>query len=174
MKSFVPAALAGALLACAGCDHAPPPAAPAPPTAGSDLPTHAQSKLATIKLWLGSEELEAEVAATPLQEETGMMFRTNLDEHAGMIFILPEPERASFWMTNCPLPLAAAYIDPQGTILEEHELHSNDATPVLSTAENVQFVLEVNSNWFDRHHIGVGTLITTEHGSLPDVFLRRQ
>jgi len=37
-----------------------------------------------------------------------MMFRTNMPENAGMLFLLGYPQQASFWMTNCPLPLSVA------------------------------------------------------------------
>jgi uncharacterized protein len=154
----------------AGATTAPPP----PTTGGPALPTHAQGKLPTIRLWLGSAEVSAEMALTEIQEETGMMFRTNLDEMSGMIFPLPYPQRASFWMTNCPLPLSAAYIDPQGQILEIHELHANDATPVMSQAPNIFYVLEVNSGWFDRHHIQTGTVVRTERGTLAETFIRNR
>ena len=58
--------------------------------------------------------------------QTGMMFRTNLAENAGMLFVLPMPQQASFWMKNCPLPLSAAYIDPEGVILEIHDLQPHN------------------------------------------------
>src|SRR5690349_13409371 len=48
---------------------------------------HAQPKLPTIKVWLGSEELITEVATQPVQIATGMMFRTNMPENTAMIFI---------------------------------------------------------------------------------------
>jgi uncharacterized membrane protein (UPF0127 family) len=174
MKCIVRAAVIGTAVLLAGCNKPAPPPAPAESASAYFVPTAAQPKLPSIKLWLGPEELDAEMALTPIQEATGMMFRTNLAENAGMIFVQPQPEQASYWMTNCPLPLAAAYIDPEGTILEIHELKSNDPTPVLSASDNVQFVLEVNSHWFDRHHIAAGTLLSTEHGSLPEVFLHRR
>jgi uncharacterized membrane protein (UPF0127 family) len=101
------------------------------------LPTHAQSKLPTIRLWLGAAEVSAEMALTGIQQETGMMFRTNMDENSGMIFPLPYPQQARFWMANCPLPLTAAYIDPQGQILEIHELHANDTNGVVADASNI-------------------------------------
>jgi hypothetical protein len=154
-------------MAVAGCDQNVKPARPAHP-----LPTHAQAKLATIRLWLGAAELSAEMALTDIQQETGMMFRTNLDENSGMIFPLPYPRQASFWMTNCPLPLSAAYIDPQGEILEIHELHANDANPVDAGSRNVLYVLEASQGWFDRHHIVPGTVVRTERGTLRETFRR--
>jgi uncharacterized membrane protein (UPF0127 family) len=158
------------VMALAGCGPKP-----VPPTAVATaplLPTRAQPKLPTIRLYLGESELSTELAMTPIQQETGMMFRTNMDENAGMIFPLPFPQRAAFWMTNCPLPLTAAYIDPQGQILEIHELHANDATSVFSEAQNIYYVLEVNQGWFARHHIEVGTTIRSERGTLGETFGR--
>ena len=64
-------------------------------------PTKAQPKLRTIKLWIGAEEMETEMALTDIQIQTGMMFRTNIAENAGMIFVFPFPRRVSFWMKNC-------------------------------------------------------------------------
>jgi uncharacterized membrane protein (UPF0127 family) len=163
--------LAGSL---AGCEKKTALAPEVPAVRQPALPTKAQGQLPTLHLWLGPEDLTTEIAATPIQEETGMMFRTNLAENAGMIFLLGRPTHASFWMTNCPLPLSCAYIDPDGTIVELHDLQANDATPVQSASNNVAYVLEVNQGWFLRHHIVPGTLIRTEFGSLPATFSRRQ
>src|SRR5437667_12114506 len=64
-------------------------AAPSSATAGAQagypgLPTKAQPRLQTIKLWLGAEELTTELALTSIQQQTGMMFRTNMLENEAM------------------------------------------------------------------------------------------
>jgi hypothetical protein len=166
--------LAGAF---AGCNKTPPPPAPvvaATPPGQPPLPTEAQAQLQTIRLWMGPEELVTELALTFDQERTGMMFRTNLAENAGMLFVFGAPTQASFWMKNCPLPLSAAYIDPEGNILEIHDLKAQDTNSVVATSHNVQYVLEVNQGWFSRHHIEPGTLIRSEYGSLSDTFTKRR
>jgi hypothetical protein len=100
-----------------------------------------------------------------------MMFRTNIEENSGMLFIFARPSQPSFWMKNCPLPLSAAYIDPAGTILELHEFQAQNTNPVPAIATNVQYVLETRQGWFDQHHIRSGMLIRTERGSFPDTFM---
>jgi uncharacterized membrane protein (UPF0127 family) len=159
--------LAVAVCAC-GCknDAALTTAPPVEP----GLPTAAQPKLQTMKLWLGAEEMVAELALTGLQMQTGMMFRTNLAENAGMLFVFPEPQRASFWMKNCPLPLSAAYIDPEGVILEIRDLQPYNTNSVVASSEQVQFVLETNQGWFGRHHVTTGMVVRTEQGSLRATF----
>jgi uncharacterized membrane protein (UPF0127 family) len=153
-----------------GCDGGGQPRTP--PPAASGLPTQAQAKLRTMKLWLGAEEIVAELALTPIEQQTGMMFRTNMEPNAGMLFPLPYAQQASFWMTNCPLPLSAAYIDTSGVIQEIHDLRANDDNPVKSAAENIRFVLETPQGWFSRHNIREGTLVRTERGSLMKTFFQ--
>ena len=157
----------------AGCKK-PAETAPPPPSPGNSVPTHAQPKLPTTRIYLGAETLDAELALTGEQEQTGMMFRTNIQETDAMLFVLPEPIRApnGFWMTNCPVSLSAAYIGPDGVIEEIHHLEKNDNVPIVATNNNIVFVLEVSDGWFQRHNVGVGTVIRSQKGSLTETFLR--
>ena len=79
-----------------------------------------------MKIYLGAEKLDAELALTEEQEQTGMMFRTNILETDAMLFVFARPTSASFWMKNCPESLSAAYIGPDGVIQEIHHLEKND------------------------------------------------
>jgi uncharacterized protein len=150
---------------CAGGCSKPEPSA---------LPSAAQPKLPTMKVWLGAEEMTAELALTGEQMRTGMMFRTNLAENAGMLFVFSMPHRASFWMKNCPLPLSAAYIDPEGVILEIHDLQPHNTNSVEAASDRVQFVLETNQGWFGRHNVRPGMVVRTERGALTETFFRRR
>lgn len=136
------------------------------------MPTHAQPKLPTMKIYLGAEILDTELALTPQEEATGMMFRTNIPETDSMLFVLPMPQQASFWMTNCPESLSAAYISRDGVIEEIHHLEKNDNVPVLATHDNIQFVLETKDGWFSRHNVSTGMVVRTEKGTLAETFLR--
>jgi uncharacterized protein len=135
--------------------------------------TKAQPKLRTIKLWLGAEEMITEIAASEKEIMTGMMFRTEMAENEGMLFILPGAQRAAFWMRNTLIPLSCAYIDPDGTILEIHDMKPKDETPITAKVTNILYVLEVKQGWFERHKIAVGTQIRSERGTLNETFFRR-
>ena len=165
-------ALLLAAVTCAGCAKS----AETAPIAVSDpsLPTQAQPKLQTMKVYVGTDEMVAELALTPEQQHTGMMFRTNMAENAGMLFPLPYTQRASFWMKNCPLPLSAAYIDPEGVIQEIHEFQRYNTNSVVAASDNIRFVLEAPQGWFQKHHIGPGIAIATERGPLMQTFFRER
>jgi len=138
----------------------------------NDAITQAQPKLQTMKIFIGSEEMVAELALTPDQQRTGMMFRTNMAENTAMLFPLPYTQPASFWMKNCPLPLSAAYIDPEGVIQEIHDLEPFNTNAVVAASNNIRFVLETSQGWFKRHHITPGVAIATERGPLMRTFFR--
>jgi len=141
-----------------------------PPPADDGPPTRAQPKLRTMKIYLGTEILDAEMALTDEQVRTGMMFRTNILETDAMLFVFPQPVQASFWMKNCPESLSAAYIRPDGVIAEIHHFEKNDTNSVTAASDNIQFVLEVKDGWFARHNINPGTVIRPEKGSLQEMF----
>lgn len=123
-----------------------------------------------MKLYVGPEVVTAELAMNQIQIATGMMFRTEMAENEGMLFVFSQPHRTSFYMKNTKIPLNVAYIDGEGTILELHELKPLDETPVEAKSDRVQFVLEMNKGWFDRHNVKVGSIITCETGKLRDAF----
>jgi hypothetical protein len=166
--------LAGSFAGCEKKSATPPiVAAPANPSRPA-LPTKAQPQLKTTRLWLGAEELVTELALTDDQIRTGMMFRTNMAENAGMLFVFGRPMQAGFWMKNCPLPLSCAYINPEGSIVEIHDMKPQDTNSIVAASADVQYVLEVNQGWFVRHHIDPGTLVRSEFGSLPETFFSRR
>lgn len=165
-----------AFAALAGCDKKPATLATPPPAApGTNVvplvfapPTNAQPKLPVMKLQVGNQVVAAELARKPAELGAGMMFRKEMAEDEGMIFALPYPQRASFYMRNTTVPLTIAYIDPAGRILELHDLKPLDETPVYSRTENILFALEMNQGWFSRHGVLPGVTVVSEEGLLKD------
>ncbi len=134
-------------------------------------PTEAQPRLQTMSLWIGAKELPVELAIAEKRSlATGMMFRTNIAESEGMLFVFPVPHKTAFWMKNTRVPLSVAYIDPAGVILEIHDLKPFDTNSVSAEASNVQYALETAQGWFTRNGVGIGTAITTDHGPLSSTF----
>jgi uncharacterized membrane protein (UPF0127 family) len=153
----------------AGCKKSGGTAA-TPPSLDDLLPKQAQPKLPTMKIYLGAETLDAELALNDREWMTGMMFRTNIAETDAMLFVFSRPYRVSFWMKNCPESLSAAYIGPDGVIEEIRHLEKNDTNSVVAATDNIQYVLETKDGWFTRHNVGPGTVIRTGKGSLQETF----
>lgn len=103
----------------------------------------------------------AELARTDAQKQQGLMFRRELKDGHGMLFIFDRDQILSFWMKNTFIPLSIAYITHDGRIVEIHNLEPEDLNPVRSS-RSVRYALEVPQNWFDRAGIRIGDRLVLE------------
>lgn len=81
----------------------------------------AQPILARIPLRIvtarGARRFQVEVAATPREQQVGMMFRTRLPRGTGMLFPFDPPQPLSFWMENTLVSLDLVYIGADRRVL---------------------------------------------------------
>jgi hypothetical protein len=128
------------------------------------------TNLYVLKLYLGAETLDAELALSIKEISTGLMYRKEMDENRGMLFVYPYVSDVAFYMKNTYIPLSVAYIDPEGVIQEIYDMEPLNEESVPSKSDNIRYILEVNQGWFAKHGIEPGTLISSEKGDLPDLF----
>jgi len=96
----------------------------------------------TIRSKTGTHHFTVEVAATPDQQERGLMFRRSLAGDRGMIFPYEPPQQVAFWMKNTLIPLDIIYVRANGTIAQIVNAQPMDITP-LPSGEPVVLVLEI-------------------------------
>jgi uncharacterized protein len=112
-----------------------------PGMAATTVPADGRVAL-TITSANGPHKFRVEVAATPEQQERGLMFRPLLAPDAGMIFPMQPPRMASFWMKNCPVPIDMIFIRADDTIARIAEAQPNVLSP-QSSGEPIAAVLEI-------------------------------
>jgi uncharacterized membrane protein (UPF0127 family) len=114
-----------------------------------------QPKLQTVDLSLGIHVIHAELAVTPVQQQTGMMFRRTMGANEGMLFVEEESAQRCFWMRNTLLPLAIAFIADDGTIVNIDEMQPQSDASHCS-ARPVRYALEMNQGWFAKRGFKAG------------------
>jgi uncharacterized protein len=114
-----------------------------------------QPRLDSVTLTAGMHNIRAEVARTPLQTQTGMMFRREMAQHEGMLFVFDALERRCFWMKNTLLPLSIAFIADDGRVVNLADMQPQSEESHCS-AEPVRFALEMNQGWFAKRGIKPG------------------
>jgi uncharacterized membrane protein (UPF0127 family) len=112
----------------------------------------AQTDLPRVHIQAGMFQIDAQVAATPEQRAIGLMFRKEMPAHEGMIFVFEQPQILCFWMKNTLMPLTAAFVADDGTIVNFADMKPQTLDSHCSE-KPVRFVLEMKQGWFASKQI---------------------
>ncbi len=118
--------------------------------------TGPQLNLPRVTLSAGIHQVDAQVAQTPEQRATGLMFRREMPQPEGMLFVFEQASVQCFWMKNTLLPLTAAFVSDDGTIVNLADMKPQ-TTDSHCSAKPVRFVLEMNQGWFAKKGIKSGS-----------------
>ncbi len=114
-----------------------------------------QTTLPRTTLSAGIHQLQVQVAQTQEQHATGLMYRTDMPQQEGMLFVFSAPSQQCFWMKNTLIPLTAAFVADDGTIVNLEDMQAQ-TTQSHCSAKPVRYVLEVNQGWFAKKGIKAG------------------
>ena len=111
-----------------------------------------QMLLPRTQLRAGMHLLDVQLAQTPQERQIGLMFRKDMPQHEGMLFVFEQPSTQCFWMRNTLIALTAAFVADDGTIvnLADMKPQTDDSHCSLKP---VRYVLEMNQGWFARRSI---------------------
>lgn len=117
------------------------------------------------RVTVGRATFQVEVAQTLEERQQGLMFRRELPQDQGMLFVQP-PGPAAFWMKNTYIPLDLLYFDADGKLLQIRADTPPCTTPNCpiypSAATTVRYVLEINAGEAARRGIQVGDRLRLE------------
>ena len=113
-------------------------------------------QLPRVTLTAGMFKIDAQVARSQAEQEFGLMFRKEMPQNEGMIFVFQQPSTQCFWMKNTILPLTAAFVADDGRIVNLEDMAPQTENTHCST-EPVRYVLEMNKGWFAKKGIKAGT-----------------
>lgn len=103
----------------------------------------------------GSREFTIEIADDGSERSAGLMFRTQMDDDHGMLFVFEQARPVSFWMKNTPMPLDLVFIGQDGVIRAILPGESFSETPI-SPGEPVRFVLELKRGMAEKAGMAAG------------------
>jgi uncharacterized membrane protein (UPF0127 family) len=117
-----------------------------------------QPRPAPGRAWVifGADTVVAEVARTPEERAEGLMYRQELPDGTGMLFVFDDSQPRSFWMQNTYVPLDIAFLDAALNVVDIQQMAPLSADPHESAAP-AMFALEVRQGWFAERGIAVGT-----------------
>ncbi len=112
----------------------------------------------------GDVAFRVELALTPADRSRGLMWRAEMADDEGMLFVFPAARRQSFWMKNTPRSLDIVFIRADGPGRGIVDSIGRDTVPYskapVPSDGPVGYVLEVNAGLTERHGIEAGARVT--------------
>ena len=118
----------------------------------------AQTELPRVQMQAGMYQINAQVASTPEQRAIGLMNRPDMPQHEGMLFVFEHPQVQCFWMKNTLMPLTAAFIADDGSIVNLADMKPQ-TTDSHCSDKPVRYVLEMKQGWFAAKQIRKGYVL---------------
>lgn len=144
-----------ALLLGTGCDSSSRKGSPPEPA-----PSRERAK-EVFSILVKDATAYVELAYTEEDRTRGLMYRQNLSQDGGMLFIFPREEVRHFWMKNTTIPLSTAFITADGYIVKIVDMAPQNNVPDwqlrdYSSDIPAKYVLEMEYGWFEKHGIKRG------------------
>lgn len=119
------------------------------------------------QVWVGAKKLNVEIADTPIKRQRGLMYRKELKENEGMLFIFQEEKIRTFFMKNTYIPLSIGYFNKKKKLVDIQKMNPPSSLfskkiPQSTSRFPAQYVLEVSQGWFKRNRMKVGSLLKTK------------
>lgn len=142
-------------LACAGGEEGPPEPADRTMVAESAAVPGPRPPAGHAWVIFGADTVVAEVAATADERAEGLMYRDNVPDGTGMLFVFPDLSVRSFWMANTYVPLDIAFLGMSFDVVDILQMQPLVTESYTSRAP-AMYGLEVRQGWLAEHGIEVG------------------
>ena len=119
-------------------------------------PVTKESRPGRVQLAIGGARLWVEVAEDEAARSQGLMYRRQMQEDEGMLFVFEYPQPLSFWMKNTYLPLDIAFVARDGSILNILRMKPLDEGPRYLSQGQALYAIEANAGWFKDHGVKAG------------------
>ena len=118
----------------------------------------AASGLEVVKVTLGKNTYEVEVANTPESRERGLMHRDSMPADHGMIFVFPDEQPRGFWMKNTRIPLDIVFINAAGKVVSIHTMQPFDRNTTNSKGP-AKWAVELNKGEAEKAAVKEGDTV---------------
>lgn len=105
-------------------------------------------------------DLNIEFAESDYETQTGLMYRSGMEQDQAMLFIFPDVAVHSFYMKNTEFALDIIYIDEKLQIASFQENAEPFNQSGLSSQVPIKYVLEVNAGLAEKWLLEIGDRIT--------------
>lgn len=130
--------------------------------AGAEPQATATEKLEIVTA-KGVVTFDVEIADTPARQALGLMYRTELPERGGMLFLNAVPREQTMWMRNTYIPLDMVFIRADGVVHRIAAMTEPHSEEIIASNGPVSAVLEIAGGAASRLGLQAGDTVKHRH-----------
>lgn len=114
---------------------------------------------ATPQVEINGHRFDVEIAADPVAQAHGLMFREHLAPGHGMLFVFPDSQPRAFWMKNTKIPLDMLFFDAERKLVSVQRQVPPcriDPCQTYPSEGPARYVLELNGGASDTLNLKPG------------------
>ena len=124
-----------------------------------------ESYLVTIQTLEGKQIVyKLQLAATPAARRQGLMFRQELLDREGMLFVWPQEDNRSFWMKNTPVSLDILFFSHEKILVSSHQNTVPFSVVQLPSGKKAQYVVELKAGQAQLQGFKLGSSLILSDG----------
>lgn len=121
-----------------------------------DIQFKKEGELQFLKNGEVTRTIDIEIADTPYEWETGLMYRESMEDEQGMLFIYPNAAPRNFYMKNTYIPLDIIFMSNDTIVVSFKEnAQPRDESSIPSNVP-ARFILEINAGKMAEWNIEMG------------------
>lgn len=101
-------------------------------------------------------KFDIEIADDEYKTQTGLMYRSSMEDNQAMLFIFPDEQMRSFYMKNTEFSLDILYFDSQKNLINLHQNAQPLNESSLPSTAPAKYVLEINGGLSEQWNLEAG------------------
>lgn len=97
-----------------------------------------------------------EIADDEYKTQTGLMYRSSMEDNQAMLFIFPNEQMRSFYMKNTEFPLDILYFDANKKLINLHRETQPFSEKSLPSTAPAKYVLEIKGGLSEQMSLEAG------------------
>jgi|SRR5690554_4134162 len=120
-----------------------------------------QGELSLLKAETDSvvASFDIEIADDEYKTQTGLMYRSSMEDNHAMLFIFPNEQMRSFYMKNTEFSLDILYFDANKKLINLHQETQPFNEASLPSTAPAKYVLEINGGLSEQWNLEAGDYI---------------
>ena len=139
---------------CAGCGD-------------GKIPQEVRTNVTQTTLKVAGLDVLVELQLDDAARARGLMYRTELPDDRGMLFVFPKEAMQHFYMRNTLIPLDIVFLEANGTVINVTHGQPGVELPTLDSSRPARMVLELAGGWSERHGLKAGDKVAVPPEVLP-------